>query len=406
MKNALIQFIPFTVLLFYPTYSEEFELPKTFVLIGFACFSMLHVNWKKLADDSVALFLFMTCLSAAASTYFSIDRHLSIFGNPKCPQGLLVWISYLVLYLVISKVLLEKDESYFSDDNETPAGVQLSRLVVLLSGVVSIYAIFQVIGIDFIVWHDTLTADGYTRPLSFLGHPNFMAHYLAMTLSFTLWRFEKSGILFERLFSAVVAVTSLIAIFLSQSRGMWIATFVSLFVYVTFFTQYKKLVLTTLTAALIGISILIASIFPLRHMAADRIKTVVSLGPARSEYWKGAIRVWKRYPWFGVGTDAFEIGFQHQRTAYYWQVEHAGSPHKAHNDFLNLLATQGLLGALSGVFLFLLAMRRALFSYSPYKAPALCALLAYFIGGISSFTVVAVGVLALTCLVLLRKELL
>ena len=49
----------------------------------------------------------------------------------------------------------------------------------------------------------------------------------------------------------------------------------------------------------------------------------------------------------GTGLDTFQIAFADKRTVAYWNLEWNGSPTRAHNEALNILATQGLLGGLA-----------------------------------------------------------
>lgn len=75
-------------------------------------------------------------------------------------------------------------------------------------------------------------------------------------------------------------------------------------------------------------------------------------GVIRAIVWKGAVAVWKRYPVFGSGVETFAYSFYKDRpmehnTVSEWDFLY----NKAHNEFLNYLATTGLVGLLSYIVL-------------------------------------------------------
>lgn len=75
-------------------------------------------------------------------------------------------------------------------------------------------------------------------------------------------------------------------------------------------------------------------------------------GVIRAVVWKGAIAVWKRHPLFGSGVETFAYSYYKDRpmehnTVSEWDFLY----NKAHNEFLNYLATTGLVGLLSYMLL-------------------------------------------------------
>jgi hypothetical protein len=298
-----------------------------------------------------------------------------------------------VVYLATSKVI-----------KKTTDIEQLSILFFALSLIVSTYAIIQVFGFDFKEWQGVLNMDGYVRPISLLGHPNFMAGYLAMTLPFAIWLYRKAWYWEVRAIYLLGICTSLVAIFYSQSRGMWISTIAGISIYYAITGVSKATVLRMAAIGLIVIATPLALSSKFRATVMDRVVHVINPGTARLEYPKAAFRIWKSYPWFGSGTDTFETAFQHERTPYYWEIERAGSPHRAHNDFMNTLATQGAIGAICALLLSLAVLSKVKKVISPQMAPAIAAIGVFYVEGISSFVVTSTGVMFVVCLALLRVE--
>lgn len=392
MKHALNLLLIATAFSFGPFFFEEFEQPKAWAMISFACFAAFFVDWRIILKDKIALYLSLFAISAGLSATFSIDKHVSIFGNPKCPAGVLVFASYLIVYLVASHVLRIKRNA------ETTISVMIG-----CSAIVTLYAIAQAVGFDFIQWRGTLERFGYVRPMSTLGHPNFMAAYVGMILPFSLWRTDFAKSYLEKNLYRTVSVLSVTAVFLSLSRGMIVAMFCGALSYFLIERSFVKKIGTFFKLSL-TILIAITALNPsFRQSATDRLPAMFSPGYGRIQYPTAALKIWGKNPWFGIGTDAFEFGFQHERTEHYWVVEHAGSPHKAHCDILNVLATQGIVGFIIAILLTVAVFYRTKRS-SIYRAPAVASIVSFYVAGLTSFTIVATGVVFIVCLSLLKGK--
>lgn len=388
--SFLITFLP---LFFVVGFAEQFELPKTSLLTAVA-FVWLG---KKLIDASAARsihskfdllgFTFLLiAFSAFMSTLFSINQRMSIFGQEQSMNGLVVQLSYVVLYFAVRE--------NFSGPSE---GRSILRLTIFPTAVASTYALLQFFNFDPIHWQRVLDNTGWLRPSSTVGHTNFLSAYLSMTFPILLMEIED---LWQKrakvkLYATVaLLLQSLLVIGLCQSRGSWFALVGAVIVYsVLRFTW--PITRTLKLLSLVGIIVLVVT-----KIASGRMGALLSPGIARNEYWLGALRIWKRYPFFGSGTDTFYLAFQHQRTPKYWIAEWAGAPHRAHNEFLNFAATQGTFGifcilAFTTVLGFLaLHVHRRVTSEGRSTLNVLIALIvAFYIQNLTSFTVSSTGTL-------------
>ncbi|MBD3279852.1 MAG: hypothetical protein GF390_04060 [Candidatus Pacebacteria bacterium] len=135
----------------------------------------------------------------------------------------------------------------------------------------------------------------------------------------------------------------------------------------------------------------------------------------RKIVWQGAIKVWQRYPLFGSGVETFAYSYYQDRpVAHNLVSEWDFLYNKAHNEWLNLLATTGIVG-LSSYLLILgwfsvLTLKtywQQLQSSSPEKSLISLGLLASFIAlAISNFfgfSTVAVTVVMFITMALLSK---
>src|SRR5205823_1226775 len=84
----------------------------------------------------------------------------------------------------------------------------------------------------------------------------------------------------------------------------------------------------------------------LRPELADALKRRLADGGAgRFVIQAAAWDMFRERPATGCGTDCFRLGFGRHRPAALYAAEGPVTPGKAHNDFLHVLATQGLPGA-------------------------------------------------------------
>src|SRR5258705_6659173 len=138
---------------------------------------------------------------------------------------------------------------------------------------------------------------------------------------------------------------------------------------------------------------------------AERVRQITSLSApttqSRIQIWRAGLRMAHDHPLLGVGLDAFGILFPRYRTAEYWRIEWGRTPNKAHNEPIQILATQGAVGAATTVLVLVfavLAIRKAAArSDGGVRAGAIAAgasLVAFAAQDLASFTVVALGSLA------------
>lgn len=101
-------------------------------------------------------------------------------------------------------------------------------------------------------------------------------------------------------------------------------------------------------------------------------------GVIRQIVWKGAIEVWRRYPLFGSGVETFAYSYYRDRPIEHNYVsEWDFLYNKAHNEYLNFLATAGIFG-LGSVLLLMAAFSffalRTWYSRTETAEISLCAL--------------------------------
>lgn len=304
-----------TPLIFTQLNSELFEVPKMFfVYVITICIFSLHLinvfGYQKqffkrsYLDIPLALFL----ISQIISTFISIDPHTSFFGYySRLNGGLLSIICYCLLYWVLIVYI----------DKELRSNIIKFSLY---SGIlVAIYGILEHFGIDKNQW----IQDVQTRVFSTFGQPNWLAAYLCILLPFCL-KNPLSLLLF-------------ICLIFTKSKTGIIAALISL----PFCLNKKNFYYFFIIIAITGFFFLNkkpdAPLPPTINITASQdIRKIV---------WQGAIDLYQKYPVFGTGVESFAYTYYWTRPASHnltseWEFLY----NKAHNEYINYLATTGTIG--------------------------------------------------------------
>ncbi len=337
--------------------SELFELPKMYFLYGSTLIILIFhlVGYLKgknklfqptFLDWPLLLFL----VSQIVSTFFSIDLHTSIFGYySRLNGGLLSLFTYALLYWILAVHL----DSHLKN-----------RLIAvsLFSGlVVAVYGIAQHFGIDKNIW----VQDVQNRVFSTLGQPNWLAAYLCILLPLSLDRFFNSKSRLSSIYYLSLIVAFYLCLLFTKSKSGIIAAVISLGVYflITFFKKnYSRYLLIIASIPFIVFSLFVNNpikdfLFPSKIVATPVSDTTLNITPSgdiRKIVWKGAFQLWQQFPLFGTGPETFAYSYYWIRPAAHnltseWDFLY----NKAHNEYLNYLATTGSFGFLTYLSLIL-----------------------------------------------------
>ena len=347
-----------TPIIFTQSNSELFELPKMYFVylltILISTFHLINVLQKQVPlikktflNIPLALFL----ISQIISTVYSIDPHTSFFGYySRLNGGLLSLICYAVLYLVLSV--------YINSDFKN----QIINFFLLSGFLVSIYGIAQHFGIDKNWW----VQDVQSRVFSTFGQPNWLAAYLCILIPFSIYKLLESKTLLYKFYFSLLTSSFYLSLLFTKSKSGIIACLISLAIYFIFnFIKTKKInKLLILNYSLLIIFTLFVNnpikdqLFPLKldiensSLEINNKINITSSGDIRKIVWTGAIDLWKKFPVFGTGVETFAY-------SYYWTrpVEHNLTSewdylyNKAHNEYINYLATTGTVGLITYSFL-------------------------------------------------------
>lgn len=341
-----------TPLLFSSSNSELFELPKTYfvyvitILMVFFHFRNFLSGKKPLYFKSILTFpLILFFVSQTVSTIFSIDSHTSFFGYySRLNGGLLSLIAYILLALIIP---LYFDARYL--------------ISILISGlIVAFYGILQHFGIDKNMW----VQDVQSRVFSTLGQPNWLAAYLCILLPFTINGFLNTKNLFDKSFFLLLTSSFYLSLLFTKSKSGLIAALISLGIYFIF--HLKNNLTYFVISLLILLSITINNpikdkIIPVpilnTSFVIDNSLNITPSEDIRKIVWQGSLKLWQQYPLFGTGPETFGYAYYWTRPASHnltseWDFLY----NKAHNEYLNYLASSGLFGFVSYLVLIIYSL--------------------------------------------------
>ncbi len=354
--NSIINFLIiilffFTPILFCFKNSELFEIPKMFFTYFITCLALiLHLfnvyQSKKpfLIKHPLNPFLLIFIITQAIATFNSIDPHTSLFGYySRLNGGLFSLISYYIIFQLILLYFNEKQKKYLINS-------------LIISGLlVSIYGILQHFGIDKHIW----VQEVQQRVFSTFGQPNWLAAFLCILIPLSLHQKKPIYTLFSIIFFVCLLYT--------KSKSGLIASLISIAIYygLTFITQKNiwKKALFVITI-FIFFTLLIPNpikdqFFPPKtsNQTLQTEYNITDSGNIRKIVWQGAIDLFKKFPFFGTGVETFAY-------SYYWTrpIEHNLTSewnhlyNKAHNEYINYLATTGFIGFTAYIILIIFTL--------------------------------------------------
>lgn len=306
---------------------------------------------------NIPLFIFLG--TQFLSFLFSIDRHVSFWGYySRFNGGLLSTITYSLLYW-----------AFIANMNHKKTLLSLFSLGAS-AVIVGAYGIAEHFGIDAQFW----VQDVQSRVFSTLGQPNWLAAWLIALLPLTWaliinqWPLKKSGFLNWRFWlSFLLSLILLLCFIYTKSRSGLLGlttAFIIFWAVIGWLTkkEIKKLLqpFLVITILIIVTNLLINTPWQPRFFqknnqdratVQEQVPTMESGGTESGEIrkivWKGALNVWLHSPFLGTGPETFAF-------SYYWYrpIEHNTVSewdflyNKAHNEYLNYLATTGTIGFL------------------------------------------------------------
>lgn len=362
---------------------------------------------RALLGDPLRLGVVLFVLSAGVSTALSRAPWISLQGGNESYFGLLTVLAYAVLFFATRALCRSAGDAR-----------RLLLAPVLAAGVAAAYTVVQVGGVDPILYGRTAGLGAFVRPFATMGHPNFLSAFLVMALplvGLALIRALRQRQPLAAAVVVVIAALSGVAVAVTVSRGAWLALAAAAAIVVAGALTGGERRAAALTAGVAGATAvalgLVALVMPAGTLMLSGVLARVrhlTDSASRQHIWRAAWGLFREHPVTGTGLDTFQVAFADKRTPAYWAIEWNASPTRAHNEALNLLATQGVLGGVAvlvftaGVVLAVWRARRA--AADRLLVVALAAgVAAFYVQDLFSFTVAGCGTLVVTQAALLSR---
>jgi putative inorganic carbon (HCO3(-)) transporter len=358
---------------------DQFELPKltvlrilTVLMLGLWLVRILAARRFEFRRTPLDFPILIWVGLEVLTSLHSVSGYISWLGEYENFRGLLTNLNYVALFYLCVNFIRTRE--------------QIDKLLftVFLAGLLSAaYGIGQFFGMDFIAWNPTSVSKG--RYFSSMGNPNFLAAYLAMVMPLIVVLFVETTSSFKRLLLFFSFIAMFLCLLGTWSRGGFMGLTGALLVLAVFGVQkilqhYRNLshaqnqtlgqtlrtelgqnkFWVTLLATTVGLLILISATFGQNHMvrlANSVLHLSDTLRVSRMHIWVPAFGMIKAYPLLGTGLDTFKTVFPRFATTAFASIDGANvASRTAHNEILQVLATQGVIGLLVvlGLTLFIL----------------------------------------------------
>lgn len=311
------------------------------------------LNWQKgqiplFQKNKLQFFFSLFLFSQLISTLFSIDVHTSLFGYySRLNGGLFSLLAYYLLFSVL--------QNYLQPDFKN----KIIKFSLGAGFFVAIYGILEHFGIDKHLW----IQDVENRVFSTLGQPNWLAAYLCILLPFAIDKYFESKSKSQSTFYFSLSTIYYLCLLFTKSKSGIIAAIISLGIYFVFkffqktnFKTFIPLLLIFLSTSLIISNPIKDKLLPnsIRNSSfvIDNSLNITPSSDIRKIVWQGAEKLWRSFPLIGTGPETFAYTYYWTRPASHnltseWDFLY----NKAHNEYLNYLATTGTFGFLTYLLL-------------------------------------------------------
>ena len=423
IKYSFYLLFSLTPLVFCPLNYELFEYPK--MMLVYALTAVIMSTWLgktivrgklEIRRTPLDIPLMLYLVSSVLSTIFSLDRYTSLWGYySRSHGGLISTISYILLYYA------------FVSNMDKKRAFKTIQILLVSAFLVAFYGILEHFGIDTQYW----VQDVRNRVFSTLGQPNWLGAFLTAVIFIPLallfeqlQKPEQKRVQFKIALYFLLYASYFLCLVFTNSKSAVLAfliTFVFFIIFaifrerrffktgaiLLFFTFLVYLLLGNKTYSYIKKSAMWLQIFTNKNVTAPpslskpdgTSKPFISeSSEIRKVVWQGALEIWRHYPWLGSGLETFGYAYYNFRPQQHnllseWDFLY----NKAHNEFLNILACQGLVGLITYLLIIITFVSwsaenlKAKFSLLPFAF--LCGFLSILITNFFGFSVVITGLL-------------
>jgi len=331
---------------------DTIALPRLAITLVLTCAAWTAWFWRAAREgepmraDAVWVLLGALAVWAAVSATVSPHRNLAVLGQSERLEGAVTVALYALLYgLALQVVRSSRD-----------ARVVISAIAAA-AGLLSVYGIVQYAGLD--PANYSIEAYGFEagRAFATTGNPNFLAGLLVLALPLQVAIAGREVSTPARVGWIAACVVTLAALFLTFTRGAWIALLAQLFLtgFVWWQSRGRRAGSTTrlivvLSLTVTGLLVVSSLVGPRNLNVVDRVADAISEKGSINERLLAAPIAFSAFlerPLFGYGPDAFLPAFRMHRTdEYAVTFDERTTLNNAHSWPVQYAATLGAVGSL------------------------------------------------------------
>lgn len=266
---------------------------------------------------------------------------VSVFVAPELKPALGLWKAYFIEPILLFLVLVNTVKKP-SEKRWLVYSLGLSAIFI------SLYAAGQYIG--FLNSPAPWINETPKRASSVFDYPNAVGLYLTPILALFISFFAFKRAAASRVFSAIVILLGLAALFFSYTRGA-VLGLVAALVFLGLFSERKKWIWLVVVLA-VGASLILPQT---RHVINSVISVKDTSTDVRVVLWQGTWNLLKAHPWLGAGLGGFPALYDKYRL-----IKHTELLLYPHNILLNFWAETGLAGLIAFLGILMSFFRRGI----------------------------------------------
>jgi len=364
---AIIFIVPLYFSVIFPTYNV-FELGKLFIFKSLVLILLISTVLRLCVDISRANQILSTLkklvlrnkkyylipiifiVGLGISVLLSGNITQSFFGSYDRQSGYLSYVYYFIFALLLV-INLFFNSIYDYEIKQKTLNSKINSIVrsVVLSGLlVSIYAILQRLGLDFLNWFEAPWITG--RSFSTLGQPNFLASWLLLVIPLVFYLSISSSGKYLKSLWILIFVIQVIALFTTGSRGGVIAFLLSSLIVLIYWLAVRKIVnFPRLTKSFILLLLAIIIIITLFFQTSNRWQNLLDFRSgsfaARLGFYEASLDAVIERPIIGYGLDNLrDVFIEHYQVDWGIHSNVAVINDRAHNLLLDFMLAGGLIG--------------------------------------------------------------
>lgn len=299
--------------------------------------------------------------------FFILTMLISAIGSGHLGKGLKTWADLWIWRLLPFVILTTAIKDYVKAKR-----ILCAALIGVLIGVLCVdYQGFQ----------------GDYRAAGFFGNPMTFGGYLCIYLPVLLVMFFEKDILQRyRYLAGAGFILSFIALIFNGTRGAWVALMPVFILIMGYYALTNKKYLALCLVAIIGASAVLST----NQIFVDKVKSITSTtnrsNTERLLIWQSAYNMFRDHPVLGVGLGQYKDNYQQKYILPQATEKYLGH---AHNNFLHMLAENGLVGFIGFVVMLAYIIGRNLVDFyqkrCPYSLIIACSTLALVLQGLTEY---------------------